>query len=165
MRTDGMVWLAAALAALPLAMGCGGNVSPLQSGSYELGSWEAPTTGGAIEPAGSVPEVSLELSVEAGTATFMVEGEAPEVRDIEVRDRDVWVSMCPTNVATSLVEVAGLGGTLTLGEIEVEAPFLMAECWEGNDVYLGDGTQGPSFERAGTCRNDGTCLVFRGPVR
>jgi len=141
---------------LILMVGCA-DTSPLVSGTWTLVEWLEPVDGTLLEVTPR-PPVTLQLDVDAGTATFDVDGEVSE-RDLQFRDRSDWIEACPTNFAASRVEVADLGEALTLGERELISPFVMADCRDGPSVYVGAGT--PTTGGGGPCGNEGACLTFR----
>ena len=143
---------------IPLVAGGCGDASLLRSGTYVLESWTLPGGDGSEV----VPEGVLELDLEAGLAAVQIAGaERVEVSLLPLQRAD-WIEGCPTNFTVSRTEVAELDVDLIDADGHPMAdPFVVAECRDGEGVFLGDG-QLDHGQLSEPCGRDYTaCLYFR----
>ena len=126
------------------------------------GTWELQ---GASDTGTDVPDVSIELDMERETATFLdADGAVIDYADLTLWARGDWPVSCPTNLSGTRQQVASVElDELTLSDITIVEPVLVADCPDGMSMVLRDGgTLGAGARlAAGPCMDSTTCLTFR----
>jgi hypothetical protein len=145
---------------LALALACVTNTR-LESGSWAL--WSVTVEGERLD---EVPGVVLTLDVEANEALFTLGSETLARPLFRFRAEEDWVEDCSGNFSGQRLEAVDLEmDALTLGDLEVSDPVLLAGCslkdGVGRDgVHIRPGPVGEA-EACGA----GTCLDFEDPAR
>jgi hypothetical protein len=143
-----------ALAFLPLLVACSGDEALLASGTYE--AYDATVDGAGAE---TVPAVRLTLDIEGGTASFTDDsGAALAEVSLALWDEADWLEGCPTNFSATREQAASLDvDAITLGDITVDTPILVASCPDGASLVLrDDGETGGG----GPCIGATACVMF-----
>lgn len=138
---------------LSLLLACSQSEARLVSGTYEATA--ASTEDGRIDP----PAVTLDLDLEEGTATFTdASGAELASASVTLWERGDWPEGCPTNFSGTAEETATIEvGSITLGEVTIDAPILVASCPDGDSIVLRDDGE---FGGGGPCVGSASCVEF-----
>lgn len=136
-----------------LLLACAGSEARLVSGTFH--ATDASTVDGPVDP----PAVTLDLDLDAGTATFTDEqGSELASASVTLWDRADWPSGCPTNFSGTPEETATVEiGSITLGTVTIDAPILVASCPSGDSLVLRDDGE---FGGGGPCVGSTACVAF-----
>ncbi|MCB9760813.1 MAG: hypothetical protein H6739_13305 [Alphaproteobacteria bacterium] len=119
-----------------LLTGCA-DVAPLTSRTYEVvDAWMRV----AEDENFPVPEATLNLDLDAGTAAFFdTDGVEIATANLDLWPRADWPEGCPTNFSATAMETASLDiEVLDLGGFEIFSPILVAACPDGGRLVLRD---------------------------
>lgn len=143
--------VAASVAALPA---CVPAVQPIEDGHYTLTALHGDDTLTAADEG-----TTLDVDRDASTVVLSTADDGDVTIALSFRPRSAWLVGCPTNTSHTALEIADLDvDSLAFGDVTVDDPVLVADCFSGAVVVRRSPT-----DTAGPC-GDGECAVFESDV-
>jgi hypothetical protein len=152
-------------------MACGPIPITIPDGEYSADLKTSPGVTEDLKARWTGAKIKWERGAKKLTLTFDLDGSTPLSLDVETVDQKDWVSSCPTNTSSSLVEYLRIktDGDIEIGGITYQKPILFGACkYEGpsganpDHVYLAEESEAKKSDTVGlTCSPASKCVDFR----